>query len=141
MEFKQLVLAIWNLTNRGVIRMTKNKDKRETLLLVDDNSTNLQLNPRLIIGEALIEPMTVHRIGNSKKERKEKVLQLLKRVGLDETFYHRYPHELSGGQRQRVGIARTIVMEPKLVICDESVSALDISVQAQVLNLLNELKK
>jgi len=98
------------------------------------------LNPRLIIGEALIEPMKVHNIGNTSKERKEKALTILNRVGLDESFYFRYPHELSGGQRQRVGIARTISMEPKLVICDESVSALDISVQAQVLNLLNELK-
>ncbi|GEQ84801.1 ABC transporter ATP-binding protein [Patiriisocius marinistellae] len=98
------------------------------------------LNPRKIIGEALTEPMQVHNIGFNKKVRKEKALLLLDRVGLDAVFYHRYPHELSGGQRQRVGIARTIAMEPKLVICDESVSALDISVQAQVLNLLNELK-
>ena len=112
--------------------------RKEIQLIFQDPYSSL--NPRLIIGEALIEPMTVHKIQNSKKERKEKVLELLKRVGLDESFYHRYPHELSGGQRQRVGIARTIVMEPKLVICDESVSALDISVQAQVLNLLNELK-
>ena len=112
--------------------------RKEIQLIFQDPYSSL--NPRLIIGEALIEPMTVHKIGASKKERKEKVLKLLKRVGLDETYYHRYPHELSGGQRQRVGIARTIVMEPKLVICDESVSALDISVQAQVLNLLNELK-
>lgn len=98
------------------------------------------LNPRKIVGEALTEPMEVHHIGFNKKLRKEKALLLLERVGLDASFYHRYPHELSGGQRQRVGIARTIAMEPKLVICDESVSALDISVQAQVLNLLNELK-
>lgn len=98
------------------------------------------LNPRLPIGKALTEPMIVHKIGTTKKQREKKVLELLNRVGLDESFYNRYPHELSGGQRQRVGIARTIAVEPKLVICDESVSALDISVQAQVLNLLNELK-
>ena len=94
-----------------------------------------------MIGQALMEPMEVHGLGKTKKERKDRVLALLERVGLDESYFYRYPHELSGGQRQRVGIARTIVVEPKLVICDESVSALDISVQAQVLNLLNELKK
>ena len=93
-----------------------------------------------MLGQALMEPMEVHNLGKSKKERKERVLSLLEKVGLDESYFYRYPHELSGGQRQRVGIARTIAVEPKLVICDESVSALDISVQAQVLNLLNELK-
>jgi len=98
------------------------------------------LNPRLMIGQVLMEPMEVHKLGKSKKERNERVLKLLERVGLDASYFYRYPHELSGGQRQRVGIARTIAVEPKLVICDESVSALDISVQAQVLNLLNELK-
>ena len=75
------------------------------------------------------------------KEGKKKTLELLKRVGLDETHFNRYPHEFSGGQRQRIGIARTIAVEPQLIVCDESVSALDISVQAQVLNLLNELKE
>lgn len=99
------------------------------------------LNPRLSVGNAILEPMEVHRLIRSKKEGKEKVLDLLNRVGLDESFYNRYPHELSGGQRQRIGIARTIAVSPKLIICDESVSALDISVQAQVLNLLNELKE
>ncbi|MEZ4857264.1 MAG: ABC transporter ATP-binding protein [Flavobacteriaceae bacterium] len=99
------------------------------------------LNPRLTIGQSIEEVMTVHRIGISKKDRSKKISDLLNKVGLDETYYDRYPHELSGGQRQRVGIARTIALEPKLVICDESVSALDISVQAQVLNLLNALKE
>ncbi len=114
------------------------KLRKEIQLIFQDPYSSL--NPRLVIGEALIEPMEVHGIAKNRRERKKKALALLTRVGLDENFYNRYPHELSGGQRQRVGIARTIAMEPKLVICDESVSALDISVQAQVLNLLNELK-
>ena len=88
-----------------------------------------------------MEPMQVHKLYNSKSERKEKAIDILNRVGLDESTFNRYPHEFSGGQRQRIGIARTVALQPKLIVCDESVSALDISVQAQVLNLLNELKE
>ncbi|MDR2222188.1 MAG: ABC transporter ATP-binding protein [Flavobacteriaceae bacterium] len=99
------------------------------------------LNPKLTVGEAIMEPMEVHGLFGSKKERRNRVIELLERVGLDEQAFTKYPHEFSGGQRQRIGIARTIAVQPKLVICDESVSALDISVQAQVLNLLNELKE
>jgi peptide/nickel transport system ATP-binding protein len=98
------------------------------------------LNPRIPVGSAILEPMKVHGLYANDTERKEKVIDLLERVGLDASYYGRYPHEFSGGQRQRIGIARTIALQPKLIICDESVSALDISVQAQVLNLLNELK-
>ncbi|WP_142784420.1 ABC transporter ATP-binding protein [Changchengzhania lutea] len=98
------------------------------------------LNPRIPVGEAIMEPMKVHKLYNSDKKRKEKAIDILNRVGLSENFFNRYPHEFSGGQRQRIGIARTIALQPKLIVCDESVSALDISVQAQVLNLLNELK-
>ena len=99
------------------------------------------LNPRLTIGKAIMEPMRVHNLYDSSKERKERALYLMERVGLDASHFNRYPHQFSGGQRQRIGIARTIAVEPQLIICDESVSALDISVQAQVLNLLNELKQ
>ena len=99
------------------------------------------LNPRIPVGQAIMEPMIVHKLYNSDKERKEKTIAILNRVGLSEDYFNRYPHEFSGGQRQRIGIARTIALQPKLIVCDESVSALDISVQAQVLNLLNELKE
>ncbi|HLW32601.1 MAG TPA: ABC transporter ATP-binding protein [Aequorivita sp.] len=112
--------------------------RKEIQIIFQDPYSSL--NPRIMIGPALMEPMEVHNLGKNKADRKTRVLELLQKVGLDETYFYRYPHELSGGQRQRVGIARTIAVEPKLVICDESVSALDISVQAQVLNLLNDLK-
>lgn len=125
--------------------LTKLSDKeirtlrKEIQIIFQDPYSSL--NPRLTVGQSIIEPMKVHKLYGSDKERREKVVEILHRVGLGEEHYNRYPHEFSGGQRQRIGIARTIALQPKLIVCDESVSALDISVQAQVLNLLNELKE
>ena len=99
------------------------------------------LNPRITIGEAIIEPMLVHGIEKDKKKSRGLACDLLEQVGLQASHYDRYPHEFSGGQRQRICIARALAVNPRLIICDESVSALDVSVQAQVLNLLNRLKE
>jgi len=99
------------------------------------------LNPKMRIGDILTEVMKVHHIGNDRADRKRRSIDLLEKTGLKAEHFDRYPHEFSGGQKQRIGIARVLALEPEIIICDESVSALDVSVQAQVLNLLNELKE
>ena len=126
-----------NITNLNKAAL-RNLRKEIQIIFQDPYAS---LNPRLTVGKAIMEPMKVHSLFNSDEERKSSTIEILEKVGLEAAHFNRYPHEFSGGQRQRIGIARTVAVQPKLIICDESVSALDISVQAQVLNLLNSLKE
>jgi peptide/nickel transport system ATP-binding protein len=98
------------------------------------------LNPRFTVGQILMEPMIIHGLGSNGQDRSKMAFELLSKVGLPEMSFYKYPHEFSGGQRQRIAIARCLTMKPDILICDESVSALDVSVQAQVLNLLQDLQ-
>lgn len=126
---------------KDLVKLSKSeirKLRKDIQIIFQDPYSSL--NPRMTVAEILTAPMVVHAIGKNKTERLNRAVELIERVGLKAADLNKYPHEFSGGQRQRIGIARALAVEPKFIICDESVSALDVSVQAQVLNLLNKLK-
>lgn len=123
----------------GLNKTAMRNMRRDMQIIFQDPYSSL--NPRLTVGDSIMEPLQVHRLYNNDKQRKQKVMELLERVNLLPEHFSRYPHEFSGGQRQRLVISRALALQPKFIICDESVSALDVSVQAQVLNLLRELQQ
>lgn len=114
------------------------KTRRRMQMIFQDPYASL--NPRMTVGSIIGEPLEVHNIGSTRKERQERVQELLKIVGLNPVFVNRYPHEFSGGQRQRIGIARALAVNPAFIVCDEPISALDVSIQAQIINLLEDLQ-
>ena len=130
---------IYKGTDLGTLSTKELRNYRKDMQIVFQDPYS-SLNPRLTVGEAIMEPMRVHNILGSEEEQMNRVVELLVRVNMGKEHFYRYPHEFSGGQRQRICIARSLALNPQFIICDESVSALDVSVQAQVLNLLNELR-
>ncbi len=133
--------VIFDGADLGAMSAKELRAIRQRMQIIFQEDPFSSLNPRMKVGKIIEEPMKIHGLYPDKKEREAKVRELMEHIGIRPEYYNRYPHQFSGGQRQRVGIARALALHPELVVCDEPVSALDVSIQAQILNLLRDLQQ